>query len=139
MKDRPLTPREQAIIDTVMQMFDHPRGPGGVLEDAEREKGGKLVPIGAYEPFEVSEFDWMQPHLISVRDGEAFIVAIKARHRGEGAFSHLIRGIRRAGLTPVVVAPIGDIMPAIMKKWGWVQTVIGGDFETRRDEWRPPK
>jgi hypothetical protein len=26
-----------------------------------------------------------------------------------------------------------------MKKWGWVQTVVGGYFESRRDEWRPPK
>lgn len=138
MKMRTLTPREQALIDTVMTMFAHPRGPAGVLEDDETGKGGVLVPIGAVDPFTVSEFDWQPPHIISVRDGEARIIAINAKHRGEGAFRWLVGSIRRAGLTPVVVCPIGEIMPAIMKKWGWVERVVGEGFDTKR-EWRAPK
>jgi hypothetical protein len=126
------------MVAAVMQIFQHPRGAGGVLEDQELAKGAKLIPIGAYEPFEVSEYDWMAPHLISVLGDEAFIIAICARHRGEGAFRHLIHNIRRAGFRPVVVCPTGEIMPAIMKKWGWTQRTVGDDFESRRDEWRPP-
>jgi len=86
---------------------------------------------------EVPAVDWVYPAVISHDGREAFIVAIRAKHPGSGAFRRLVDNITAAGLTPVVVCPLGATMPAILKRWRWCCTIQGPDGD-KVEEWRPP-
>ncbi|HEX8414030.1 MAG TPA: hypothetical protein VF637_09120, partial [Sphingomicrobium sp.] len=78
--------------------------------------------------------DWAQWPVISYDDHEVHVVAVSSARRG--AFSRLVREVRAAGLTPVVVEPMGPTMPAILERWGWQMSVNGEGWD-HREEWRP--
>lgn len=99
--------------------------------------GRVVVQPGAKTPFDFPADDWVYPTVVSHDRREVFIVAILAKEPGSGAFRRLINNITAAGLTPVVVCPVGVIMPAILKRWRYRCAVRGRGFE-RVDEWRPP-
>ena len=81
-----------------------------------------IIPYGAagvIEPISFSRDDW-HDGVISFDAGrrEIRLVAIKARQQQRGAFRRLISVIHAAGYTPVVIQPVGHIMPAILRHWG---------------------
>lgn len=79
-------------------------------------------------------FDWSPWPVISYGHGEVHIIAVASAKKG--ALRRLIDRAAEHGLSPVVVCPLGLIMPAILTKWGWKETVIGEGWD-RREEWRP--
>jgi len=90
----------------------------GVMRRDEIEAGYTIVPIGAEKPFPVPAGDW-DAAVISIRGVKVRIVLVAAKKKGDHAFTRLIKSICDADLTPAVIEPVGDIMPKIMKKWGW--------------------
>ena len=124
------------IIDKFFAATDHPDGPSGRIRDLERGHGHTIIPVGVWLPFMFPASDW-QPDCVVSRDGDDIrLIIINARNPGNGAFKRLIRNIQNAHLVPVVCAPIGDVMPFLMRKWGWRMTISGKGFE-RCEEWRP--
>lgn len=122
-------------LKALMAAISHPRGAGGVMEDAEIAMGARLIPVGSERPIPLPAFAWRRG-VVSMLGMEIRIVAIEAVEPGAGAFSRLIAEIQRRGFTPVVVEPFGVTMPAIMAKWDWKRRVVGSGFE-RREEWLP--
>jgi hypothetical protein len=105
---------------------------GHAMLMAEFEEGREPIwPQNA--PDWVVAADWHGWPVLSIADGELHIVAIWSARKG--ALTRLIAGARTAGLSPVIVAPIG-VMPAILAKWGWQQRITGSGWDTR-EEWRP--
>ena len=129
---------KEEMIREIRLSLSHPRGPLGSMEDIEREEGFVPIPWGTAEPILFSAFDW-QDGLITLDKPrrEIRIVVIKAQIPGTGAFKRLLLYIRRAGYRPVVVSPIGDVMPALMRRWGWVCTYRNDRYGTPCQEWRP--
>lgn len=125
------------ILEAVMRTLSHPRGAAGLMMDDERERGHRLVLVGDKFPFSLPSSDWHQNAVVALDGTEVRIVAILAKHPGQGAFRRLVENIRGAGLTPVVLAPIGMVMPAILQKWGWIKTETGSGFD-HEEEWRAP-
>lgn len=78
--------------------------------------------------------DWHGWPVLAIANGELHIVAIWSARKG--ALTRLLEGARAAGLSPVVVCPVGREMPAILKHWGWQRKDIGEGW-THREEWRP--
>jgi hypothetical protein len=115
--------------------LNHPLGARGMMIDVERERGATPIPLGAVDPIAFPREDW-HPGVLTRRGDEVRIVAIWARHPGTGAFGRLLASIGAAGLRPVVVAPIGDVMPALMTRWKWKRTIVGAGFDGS-EEWRP--
>jgi len=111
--------------------------PGRTLRSMELLKGHRWVRPGSV-PWLPSS-DWHDTDVVSLDGDEVRLVAIAAKRPGTGAFRKLIWAIEAAGLSPVVICPIGRIMPAILKKWGWVETKVGTTFEDREEQWRPPR
>jgi len=106
------------------------------LRESEVMKGHRWVRPGSV-PW-LSSSDWHETDVVSLDGDEVRLVAIAAKRPGTGAFRKLIWAIEAAGLKPVVVCPMG-IMPAILKKWGWVETKVGTTYEDREEQWRPPR
>lgn len=77
--------------------------------------------------------DWIGWPVLSIANGELHIVAVLSA--GLGGLTRLIQGARAAGLSPVIVEPMG-VMPGVLRRWGWQCTVIGDGWD-RREEWRP--
>lgn len=125
-----------AIADMLIARRCHPLGMAGVMIDQEIAAGRQPIQPGATEPFDFPAADWTFPQVVSLDGREVRLVAILANAPGNGAFRRLIANIRAAGLAPVVIAPVGVVMPAIMERWGWRQTIIGSGWEVF-DEWRP--
>lgn len=127
-----VTPKQMMWL---LESFDHPRGPGGVIEDIETGRGATIIPLGSREPFHFDPADW-ERGVISRLGDEVRIVAVEARRPRHGALKRLVANIQAAGLKPVIVAAMLD-MPAILKHWGWIRKdvpdVEGGTY----DEWRP--
>lgn len=137
MTNRPINSKSAAelMMAELILSMSHPDGPLGRLRDVERERGHQIIPIDAPLAFCFSSADFFDTLL--TRDGnEIRIVLINSHHPRQGAFGRLVRGIHKAGLIPVVIAPIGPFMPVILKHWGWKMTTSGIGFE-RTDEWRP--
>jgi len=95
-----------------------------------------------YTPIKVGEKPWFSKRhwndgVLSKNGKEVRIIAIIAKQQGRGSFRKMVDGIRRDGLTPVVICPFSQ-MEAILKKWGWEKTVVGGSFLEREEQWRAP-
>lgn len=102
----------------------------GEIMLAEEERAGRTPITPESLPKWVNISDWHPWPVLSIRDGELFIIAINAIRKG--SLTRLLEGARGAGLSPVICAPMGPIMPDLVRKWGWVCTVTE-DCE----EWRP--
>ena len=111
--------------------------PAARIRQIEEKNGHHVLPVGVVVPFSFPAADWEPDAVVSLDGKRVRIVLVSAREPGHGAFARLVRNITRAGFTPVVVSPIGTTMPAIMKHWGWTETVIGTGFD-RSEEWTPP-
>lgn len=116
----------------------HPLGIAGLMIESEVAAGRKPVQPGATVPFDFPADDWVSPAVVSIDGDEVRIIAILAQRIGGGSFRRLIDNIIAAGLRPVVVEPVGTIMPAIMKRWGWRGRRVGGGWESCV-EFRPPR
>jgi hypothetical protein len=125
------------LADHIAGKRSHPLGVAGFMIEDQIALGRAVVQPGSIWPFDFPKADWVFPTVVSHDGREVFIVAILAQEPGNGAFRRLIGNIRGAGLTPVVVCPVGAIMPAILKRWGWVERIVGNGWEAV-DEWRPP-
>ncbi len=125
------------IADMLISRARHPLGMAGVMLDAEVAAGRQPIQPGAREPFHFPAADWSFPQIVSLDGGEVRLIAINADRPGSGALTRLLANICAAGLRPVIVAPVGLAMPAILARWGWVETVIGEGWG-RVDEWRQP-
>ncbi len=123
------------ILSEIAKGRAHPRGFLGMMEDGETQAGRALVPLGATRPFPLPSTDFKDA-VLSLADGQVRIVLVTAKHPGRGAFRRLVRAIISAGLAPVVCEPVGFVMPAIMKRWGWRESITGCGFD-RVAEWRP--
>lgn len=77
--------------------------------------------------------DWHGWPVLAIADGELHIIAIWSAR--VGALTRLIAGGRSAGLSPVIVEPMGD-MVAILDRWGWQSRTVGKGWHSR-EEWRP--
>lgn len=78
--------------------------------------------------------DWHPWPVLAISNGELHIIAVNSIRKG--ALRRLIVGAATAGLSPVIVEPMGRTMPAIMAKWGWICTTLGEGWQ-QREEWRP--
>lgn len=79
--------------------------------------------------------DWNPWPVLAVADGELHIIAVNAAGR-KGALRRLIDSAKGAGLSPVIVEPMGPTMPAILERWGWSSRTVGEGWHAR-EEWRP--
>ncbi len=123
------------LAAALKRAYEHPLGPRGILIEEERARGSTIIPLGATSPVSFSSEDWL-PGVLTRRGDEVRIVAIWARHPRSGAFRRLLASIDKAGLRPVVVAPIGDVMPQLMRRWKWRHSVAGHGVDAVH-EWRP--
>jgi hypothetical protein len=114
----------------------HPLGMAGLMIESEINAGHQPVQPGCVSPFAFPLTDWPFPQVISLDGSEVRLVAIRASNPGSGALSRLIEAIQDAGLRPVIVAPVGSAMPAILRHWGWRWRVVGRGWE-QVEEWRP--
>lgn len=128
--------RREAIHRAVVRMLTHRDGMSGVLVDGEIKKGAAPLLLGCTHPIRLWPDDWYKPPVITLLGNEIRIVAIWVREPRRGTFKRLLADIERAGLRPVVVEPIGDVMPALMRRWGWeCRHVPYADDLV--EEWRP--
>lgn len=123
-------------VAELIACLNHPEGPRGRMRDLEMERGRTEVQPSKLLVFPYTLQDFDEDTLLTREGNDIRIVIVNVRHPGKGAFGRLVRGISAAGLNPVVVAPVGPHMPAILAKWGWVQHIIGIGFE-RENLWRP--
>lgn len=121
-------PRAAQIEAELRAIFSHPDGVVGRLRELELQNGATAT-------FPLPKDDW-ESGLVMIRGIEARIVLLDARQPGTGAFKRLLASIGAAQLMPVVVAPMGPIMPLILRKWGWQCKQVGTGFESW-EEWRP--
>lgn len=126
----------ERIADVIGGAVRHPLGVTGMMLDDEIKAGRRPVQPGSEAPFDFPADDWVSPCVVSVEGQEVRLVAILAKYPGNGALRRLVANIRSAGLEPVVVAPVGQAMPAILAHWGWKGQVIGSGWD-QVDEWRP--
>lgn len=118
-------------LDSVVQRLIE-IGPIGVMCEDEIARGFSPVALDS-RPWFLSKH-WHESVIIE-NGKEIRIIAIQVKYPKEGAFKKMIEGIKADGLAPVVVCPFSDML-AIMKKWGWVKTVINGSFLDREEQWR---
>jgi len=104
-------------------------GPAARIRQIEEHAGRHVLTVGVTIPFAYSAEDWEPSSVVSLDGKRVRIVLVSARSPGHGAFTRLVRAITRAGFTPVVCAPVGPTMPAILKHWGW--------RESYWEEWTP--
>ena len=129
-----MTPRQ--LGRALRKILDHPAGAGGLLRDGEIQLGARLLPVGTTDPILLPVDDWDPGTIVSALENEIRLVALLARRPGTGAMRRLVEAIKARGLVPVVVAPMGSTMPAIMRHWGWRKTIVGPAHD-KVDEWRP--
>lgn len=124
------------ILAEIELTLNHPRGAVGRMQDLEYEKGFGVIPWGATEPIRFSKDDW-HDGVLSFDEGrkEIRIVAIYAKRQRRGAFRALLSAIFSVGYEPVVIEPMGEIMPALLRRWGWSCTLVESDNEVV-EEWR---
>lgn len=102
-----------------------------MLADEAKEGRQPIYPSNAPDWFDAD--DWNGWPVMAISGGELHIIAIWSKR--VGALTRLIAGARSAGLSPVIVEPMGDML-AILARWGWKGRVVGSGFY-RREEWRP--
>jgi len=106
---------------------------GALMLEAEAAEG--RTPIWPRnKPAWLDAEDWEPWPVLAIEGDELHIVAISSTRRG--SLKRLIEGAATAGLSPVIVCPIGPIMPAILERWNWKRTLRGRGAEVR-EEWRP--
>ena len=121
------------MLDAVLQIKrgqQHPAGMLGVMLEDEIAAGNRPVYVGATEPFPVPAGEWNGAVISLTPDRKCRIVLVDAKRPGRGAFSRLVGAIRAAGYMPAVIEPVGNDMPAIMRKWGWKGRRIGSGWES---------
>jgi hypothetical protein len=119
----------EEIADEVLAMLDA-GGPAQRIRQLEEGAGHPVLAVGVTIPFAYPAKDWEASSVISLDGKRVRIVLVSARSPGHGAFTRLVRAIMQAGFVPVVCAPVGPAMPAILKHWGW--------RESYWEEWTPP-
>lgn len=103
------------------------------MRAAERERGFHVVIPG--EVAWLSADDWHESNVISMDGAEVRLVAILAKR--PGSFKRLLASLASHGLKPVVVCPVGPIMPAIMRHYCWEKRELGSGWDAE-EQWRPP-
>lgn len=126
----------QRVLDEVQRCLEPPLGARGMMIENEQAAGAVIIPLGAVDPIAFPSEDW-EPGCTSLKGSEIRIVAIQARHPRSGAFRRLLASIAAAGLKPVIVTPVGDVMPKLVRRWKWRRTIAGTGFDSS-EEWRPP-
>lgn len=126
----------QRVTDAMRRIVDHPLGARGVMLEDERANGAVVIPLGATNPIAIPATDW-EPGVVTRKGDEIRLVAIWARHPRSGALGRLLASIATAGLRPVIVSPVGDVMPKLVRRWKWQRTIAGSGFDAS-EEWRPP-
>jgi hypothetical protein len=124
-----------SLLEIAPRVEPYLGGMGAVMLAAEEDAGRKTIwPHHKRRPKWFEASDWRQWPVLSYDNRELHIVAIHSAR--QGALRRLLDGAAKAGLTPVIVEPIGHIMPALVRKWGWQMTISGEGWD-RREEWRP--
>lgn len=123
---------DQAFLDRAAAILAGRRPIYEQMRDAERERGYRVV-IPGEEPW-LSADDWVESNVVSVDGAEVRLVAILAKR--PGSFRRLLGALASYGLRPVVVCPVGPIMPAIMKHLGWQMRTLGSGWDAE-EQWRP--
>lgn len=111
-------------------------GAGNVMREQEAIKGWTVIFPGD-RPW-LSASDWPHDVVISECRTHVRIVAIQALRPKCGAFSRLVDGILLVRKMPLVVSPIGQIMPAILRRWNW-RCRVRGDGWDAEEIWRPSR
>jgi hypothetical protein len=132
MKQRRLPPE---LVDEIYAMLAA-GGPAARVRQIEEQRGHHVLPVGITVPFLFDAADWQPDSVVSLDGRRVRIVLVSARQPGSGALTRLVQRIALAGFAPVIVSPVGLTMPAILKHWGWRETVIGTGFD-RSEEWTP--
>jgi len=122
----------QELLDRAAVLLADRRPIYEQMREQERERGFRVVIPG--EERWLSADDWHESNVVSVDGSEVRLVAILAKRRG--SFRRLLAALASHGLRPVVVCPIGPIMPAIMAHLGWVKRDIGSGWDAE-EQWRP--
>ncbi len=104
-----------------------------LLNDETRAGRTPILPTNA--PAWLNLDDWRGWPVLSIGDGELFVIAVWSARRG--ALSRLIAGAQGAGLSPVIVCPMGRQMPAILAHWGWQKRIADDPGGGVVEEWRP--
>lgn len=123
----------QELLDRAAALLADRRPIYEQMREAERERGFHVV-VPA-KNFWLDADDWDASCVVSVDHREVRIVAVLAKRHG--SFRRLVASLEALGLTPVVICPIGPIMPAILAHYGWVKRAIGSGWELE-EQWRPP-
>jgi len=103
------------------------------MRQAERERGFRVV-IPGETPW-LSVDDWHESSVVSMDGSEVRLVAILAKR--PGSFKRLLATLASHGLKPVVICPVGPIMPAIMRHYCWEKRDLGSGWDAE-EQWRPP-
>lgn len=122
----------QEFLDRAAAILADRRAVYEQMRDAERERGFRVVIPG--EERWLSADDWVGSNVVSVDGDEVRLVAILAKR--PGSFRRLLATLATHGLKPVVICPIGPMMPAILKHYGWVKREIGSGWNAE-EQWRP--
>lgn len=122
----------EEIIERAQAMLSDRRAIYEQMRDNERERGFRVVLPGEVPWLPVD--DWHESVTISIDGDEVRLVAVLAKRTG--SFRRLLTALATHGLQPVVVCPIGPIMPAILKHLGWAKREIGSGWDME-EQWRP--
>jgi hypothetical protein len=118
-----IDPRIDKIVAARMPLVED-------MRRLEREAGHEVVLPG--EAAWLPAADWSEACVVSLDRARAEVRIVVVISLRPGSFRRLVEAVRLAGFTPVVVGPMGPVMPAILKRWGW-----RGDY--RGYEYRPPQ
>lgn len=124
---------DQALLDRAADLLASREPIYEQMRAAERERGFRVVIPG--EVAWLSADDWHESNVVSVDGAEVRLVAILAKR--PGSFKRLLATLASHGLRPVVVCPVGPIMPAILRHYCWEKREIGSGWEAE-EQWRPP-
>ena len=123
-----------AALGGMFDALDRGQSVADYMRDDERSAGNVVVLPGS-EPW-LSLEDWDPSIVVSRRGKEIRLVALLARHPGQGALRRTVTGIIGAGLVPIIVEPSAE-MRATVKRWRWKRRLIGSSFEDREEHWLP--
>ena len=85
-----------------------------VIRKEEHDAGYILID----EAIWLNRGDWNEIVVSMDKEGRIRLVLLDAKQPGTGAFTRLVAGILQAGLTPVIVEPIG-LLETWCVKHGW--------------------
>lgn len=122
----------QDLLDRAAALLSDRRPIYEQMRAAERERGFQVVIPGEVEWLPAE--DWHESNVVSRDDDEVRLIAILAKR--PGSFRRLLSRLALHRLRPVVVCPIGPIMPAILQHYGWIKREIGSGWDME-EQWRP--